>query len=245
MPFSRNVILPTPATEDVLTAAMVGIGMALSSERSMADPNIEDTLLAASSEGMEQDDLRVLDLLVTWLGLHSPWVNADRLVRATTLVTSTRVRTFWAAVGHWLQKDRRFVRLRDLAGAERVDLLRTGSAFQVQRRGEDPRFAGSPLVVPAGILRGRASDVLSPSELAKKHRAYRCRVMMGPSYRADMWATLEQEPGLSAAEVARKAYGSFATAWQVRRDRALVEPAQSEDPPRRARRKRPGEVFTG
>jgi len=46
--------------------------------------------------------------------------------------------------------------------------------------------------------------------------------MMGPTYRADMWAALEQDPNLTAAEIARRAYGSFATAWQVRRDFGLV-----------------------
>jgi hypothetical protein len=46
-----------------------------------ADPNIEDTLLAASIEGMEHDDLRVLAILCTWLGAHHSWINADRLVR--------------------------------------------------------------------------------------------------------------------------------------------------------------------
>jgi len=40
---------------------------------------------------------------------------------------------------------------------------------------------------------------------------------MGPSYRADMWATLEAEPQLSAAELARRTYGSFASAWHVRK----------------------------
>jgi hypothetical protein len=31
-----------------------------------------------------------------------------------------------------------------------------------------------------------------------------------------MWAELEREPSLSAAELARRTYGSFATAWQVK-----------------------------
>lgn len=46
--------------------------------------------------------------------------------------------------------------------------------------------------------------------------------MIGPTYRADMWAALEADPDLSAAELARRTYGSFATAWHVRRDFALV-----------------------
>jgi hypothetical protein len=64
--------------------------------------------------------------------------------------------------------------------------------------------------------------VLQPADLARLHHAYRCRVMVGPSYRADMWSALEEEPTLSAAALARRTYGSFATAWHVRRDFALL-----------------------
>jgi hypothetical protein len=100
----------------------------------------------------------------------------------------------------------------------RVHLLRVGSKFQLKRRGEDPRFMGSGLVVPQGVLRDREADVLSPEQLAALHRVYFQRVQMGPSYRADLWALLENEPSLSAAKLARLGYGSFATAWQVKRD---------------------------
>ncbi|HEY3399160.1 MAG TPA: hypothetical protein VGK03_00890 [Geothrix sp.] len=58
----------------------------------------------------------------------------------------------------------------------------------------------------------------SPTELARRHRSYRCRILLGPSYRADMWAELDRDPSLSAAELARRSYGSFATAWHVKRD---------------------------
>ena len=77
--------------------------------------------------------------------------------------------------------------------------------------------------MPANVLRDRAADVLAPPELAKRHRTYRQRVMMGASYRADMWAALESNPSLSAAKIARTAHGSFATAWQVRRDWELLK----------------------
>jgi len=206
---------------DDLTRAMVGIGM-LFADQALAEPNIEDTVLSASIEGMERDDLRALGVLVTWLGIHHPWLNADRLVRVVLACDRERVRVFWASVAHWLRSDRRFARMAHWPLKRRIPLLRTGSEFQVKRRGEDDRFAGSPLLVPAGVLRDRPGDVLSPKELAQRHRTYRCRVLMGPSYRADMWALLEAEPSLTAAELARRAYGSFATAWQVKKDYELL-----------------------
>ena len=63
---------------------------------------------------------------------------------------------------------------------------------------------------------------LSTEVLARRHAAYQWRVITGPSYRADMWAALEHDEKHSAAALAKKAYGSFATAWRVRRDFELL-----------------------
>ena len=190
MAYSRPVRpanLPAGAS---LAERLVGIGVGLAG-RGVRDPAIEDTLLAASIEGMEHDDLRVLALLTSWLEVHHPWVNADRLFRAVRAVDYVRTRTYWAAVGSWLGGDRRFVRLQGLHRGRRTNLLRTGTSFQIGRRGEDPRFEGTPLRVPSGVLRDRPSDLQTPEELAKRHRTYRHRVQIGPTYRADMWALLE------------------------------------------------------
>ena len=88
--------------------------------------------------------------------------------------------------------------------------------------GEGPRFENTPLRVSADTLRDRESDVSKPSELAGTHSTYRRRILMGPTYRADMWAELEKHPTLSAAELARRTYGSFATAWQVKKDYEIL-----------------------
>ena len=221
MAFRRTTTASELPSGDGLTRAMVGIGMAFAAEANI-DANIEDTLLAASLEGIERDDLRTLSLLTTWLDVHHPWVNVDRLTRAISSNESPRVLAFWAAVATWLRKDRRFARIARLHKGPRIDLLRVGTKFQIQRRGEDDRFIETPLRVPAGVLRKRASDVLKPAELAKRHRTYRHRVLIGPSYRADMWAALEENPSLSASKLARRTYGSFATAWQVKKDFQLL-----------------------
>lgn len=217
MAFKRH-ISPSVAFEgEALTSALVGIGMALAA-KSAREPNLEDTLLAASIEGMERDDRRVLAVLLSWLEVHGAWINADRLTLLVAQLPEGRVRAFWSAVAHWLGKDRRFARLTRIYEGPRLDLLAAGTDFHIRRSGEDPRFVGGPLRVPAGILRDRKGDVLSPAELAKRHRSYRCRILLGPSYRADMWAELDRDPSLSAAELARRSYGSFATAWHVKRD---------------------------
>jgi hypothetical protein len=216
MAYKRPAVPNLPQGE-ALTSAMVGIGVGFAAIAA-SEPNIEDTLLAASIEGMEHDDLRVLSALTTWLSVHHQRVNVDRLIRIVSMRDEQRVLAYWAAIAHWLNKDRRLSRLAELAPKQRVHLLRVGSDFQLKRRGEDPRFENSALAVPQGVLRDRDADVLTPQQLVACHRAYFQRVQMGPPYRADLWALLEKEPSLSPSELARRAYGSFATAWQVKRD---------------------------
>jgi hypothetical protein len=230
MAFSRErgESMPAPA---VLTARMVGIGMNFAAA-SEPDAAIESTLVHASVIGTDGGDLRVLAVLTTWLGIHHAHVNADRLVRLVGDLQGARdggptlTRAYWSAIGSWLAKDRRFARL-TMPEQERVDLLPTGTAFQLQRRGEDERFTGSALRVPKGTLRDRADDVLPPEILVGRHAGYRNRVLMGPSFRADVWTVLERTPDLSIADLARKAACSFATAWQVAQDfRLLRAPAR-------------------
>ena len=222
MPFSR-ALAPAPAETDELTSNMVGIGMNFAA-RATLQPNIEDTLLRASVEAFEKPDLRVLAVLTTWFGVYATWVNVDRITQLVSNQQSQRVRAFWSALAYWRRKDPRFARLGRLYLGERQDLLSTGSDFQIMRHGEDGRFAGSSLRVPGNVLRDRLTDVLPVTELARRHRAFRYRVLIGPSYRADMWAAIELDPTLSAAELARKTYGSFATAWRVKRDFAILRP---------------------
>jgi len=147
---------------------------------------------------------------------------SDRLTHLVSEQSSERVRGLWSALALWQEKDRRFVRLSKLYTGPQQDLLHLGTEFQIKRHGVDRRFKGSGLRVPANLLRDRVADVLSPADLAKRHRAYHYRVMIGPSYRADMWAALESRPELSTAELARKTYGSFATAWRVKREFAVL-----------------------
>lgn len=236
MAFSRIVAPPAPIDSEALTAQMVGIGMNFAASPAR-EPNIEDTILLASVEGVEKHDLRVLAVLVTWFGIHAPWVNADRLTNLVISEKSARVRALWSALALWQKKDRRFARLEVLYAGPRHDVVAAGTDYQILRHGEDRRFEASSIRVAANVLRDRAVDVLQPSVLAGRHLVYRYRIMMGPSYRADMWAALERNPELTPAALARSTYGSFATAWRVQRDFALIRRASS--PGFRPERKKP------
>jgi len=224
MPYSHpktSTHQPEPA---ILTRQMAGIGMNFAADPDPQAP-IEETLVHASTLGMDHGDLRVLAVLTTWLRVHHAHINADRLVRAVSRHPSERVRAYWSAVARWLVKDRRYARLAALYKGPTTDLLPVGTEFQLDRRGPDPRFAGSVLRVPAGTLRDRAADVITPEVLVGRHAGYRNRVRMGPAWRADVWTVLESDPDLSAAEAARRAGCSFATAWAVVRDFGVLRSA--------------------
>lgn len=219
----RRQIKPLVLLEGAgLDRAMSGLGMSFAVEPELY-PAIEDVLFFASQLGMEKNDFRVLNVLCKWIDVHAARINADRLTRLVDhCAERERTRAFWAAVGQWKHRDRRFERLAAIRSTDdRVDLF-AGASFQVQRRGEHPWFAGTSLRVAAGTLRDRASDVASPGHLAHLHPVYRERVVQGPSYRADMWAALTIDSSLAPAELAKRTYGSFATAWEVRRDWDLV-----------------------
>lgn len=227
MPFSRATSPEPTPTPDQLTARMVAIGMNFAAKAD-ADADIESTIVHASALGMDKGDLRVLAVLTTWLGVHHTHVNADRLVRLASDHPSDRVRAYWAAIATWLKKDRRLARLTRAYEGAPIDLLSTGTEFQIKRRGDDERFTGSKLRVPKGTLRDRHEDVLAPEVLVRRHAGYRNRVLMGPSFRADVWTALERAPDLSIADVARKADCSFATAWQAAQDYRLLRAAGAD-----------------
>jgi hypothetical protein len=228
MAYSRANSLGERPAEDALVRAMTGVGMDFAAEPDPHAP-IEETLVHASSLAMDDADLRVLAVLTTWVGIHHGHVNADRLIRCVAEHPSRRVHAYWAAVAHWLRKDRRLARLLALHQGPPLEVLPVGTDFQVARRGEDPRFVGSALRVPAGTVRDREADVLLPEVLVRRHPGYRNRVRMGPTWRADVWTVLERAPDLSAAEAARRAGCSFSAAWQVLQDFALLRGASKAE----------------
>ena len=231
MAFSRATAIGERPEDAALTRDMAGVGMNFAAEPN-PEARIEETLVHASALGMDEHDLRVLAVLTTWFGVHHVHINADRLVRCVSEHPSERVRAYWAAIATWFRKDRRFARLPKFYDGPTIDLLPVGTDFQIARRGEDERFAGSALRVPTGTLRDREADVLDPEALVRQHAGYRNRVRMGPTWRADVWTVLEDSPNITVAEAARRARCSFAAAWQVVQDFALLHSADRASPSR-------------
>lgn len=217
MGYKREILPIKFAEKDELSKDMAGIGFIITAHESK-DPNIEDTLIAVSLEGLN-GDFRSLSLLVNWLEIHRDMINADRLIKMIySLKKNQRVLCFWSACAKNILLDPRFKKLKKLYKGKRIDLLKVGTEFQLSRFGEDLRFEKSCLRVPSNVLRNRPRDILSPARLAKLHSSYRYRIIIGPSYRADHWALLERTRVYTPTELARLSYSSFGAAWGAKQD---------------------------
>jgi hypothetical protein len=219
MTHKRNILPDSLLTSEALTSTLIGIGFRFSGKPTR-DCNIEDTLIAASLEGLAGDG-RVLSLLVDWWEIHHSRVNADRFMRLVDHYAHEAVPSFivfWTAQVQRFKSDTRFARLLKKAPKKRFNFLGERTDFLTTKNGEDERFAKTCLRIPQKVFRHRAEDIMTPTELAKMHTPYRYRILMGPSYRADMWALLSREPNLNPAELARPCYGSYPTAFAVKRD---------------------------
>lgn len=224
MSFKRSILPQALASGEQLTSDLIGIGVLLVGNSSK-NANIENTLIAASIEGLAGDG-RVLSLLVDWIEIHFLRINADRLVQIILQLAPeqpTLFSVFWAAIGQWLKTDIRFAKLKKLSPKKRFDFLGDRTDFLIKKNGEDERFANTVLRVPKKILRHRPSDILTPEELVKTHSAYKFRILMGPTYRSDMWALCYQKQNMSAAQLAKECYGSYPTAFMVKRDFRLLD----------------------
>jgi hypothetical protein len=222
MAFKRDILPSSFATGERLTADLVSIGFLFAANRAKEEPNIEDSIIAASIEGLK-GDYRVLSLLVDWIHIHMKQVNIDRLVNVLKELPDKKLKAFWSSVAKSQKNDPRLKKLSRIYRGSPFSLLdEEDMKFRLKRDGMDPRFTGSHFVIPGKVLRHRPSDIADSATVARFHLAYRYRLIIGPTYRADMWAALELAHKLTPAEIARKCYGSFSTAWNVKRDWEII-----------------------
>ena len=66
-------------------------------------------------------------------------------------------------------------------------------------------------------------DVEKPAVLAAQHPLYFGRLLLGPNYRADVWAALDEQPDATPAQVARMVGCAYETARSVAKDWALAQ----------------------
>jgi len=242
--FKRSELPTEYLTGDALTEDMIGIGMLFGGTPS-ENPQIEQTLVAASIEGIMGHDGRVISVLTDWITIHHERIYMDRLyqlLRELDPVRFNPVLIYWAANAQRLKKDPRFSKIAKIYHGPRVNYERIGSMndtttydatdFLIQRNGEDDRFLGTCLRVPNKTIRHRLDDVLPPKRLALQHDVYRYRVLFGANIRADLWATLKKMPDTSPADLARECLSSYTAAYTAKKDfefiRSLRKPKRSK-----------------
>lgn len=217
MSFKRIFALNDYPNGEDLTGKLIGIGFKIGGNREN-NPNIEDTIIAAAIDGMK-GDYRILSLLTDWLTIHAEIINTDRLYRALKEYDDERVNAYFASMARQLKKGPRFRKIAALYKGQRTFLDKNRSyEFLVSRNGEDERFKNTKLIVAKGSLRIRYDDIATQQEMVKLHKDYYYRTLIGPSFRADMVSYFLRERNISASDLARRCYGSFATAWQVVKD---------------------------
>ena len=221
---------PTPLSGADLNASLRAVGLRLGPRATtLTPPSPEHVVVSAVAEALPTD-YRLLSVTTTWLGVHAPRLHLAELARLLPVAEqecddAERFRAYWAGAAHWLGKDNRWSKVARAYQGKPVFLSTLEpeiARMTLERRGEDPRFSGSRLLVPTGLLRDRAADVDSPAALAKLHPWYRERVRQGPTYRADCWAELERDPTLTPARLAERVGCTYPVAHRAVEDWRLV-----------------------
>lgn len=223
----RPDLLSGDALDYTLRAA--GLRLGRGPESIDPPPALEHVIVSAAAAAFPRD-YRLLSVVTTWLGVHAARVHVGELARLLPCAEQNcadpvRFRAYWAGIAHWLRKDNRWSKVARMYPGPPVYLSRLDRAVvkaAIEHKGEDPRFTGSRLRVPVGMLRDRPADVASPEAMAANHPWYHERLRQGPTYRADCWAELERDPAMTAAALARRVGCTYPVAHRAVRDRSIV-----------------------
>ena len=211
------------------------IGFNLHCKKASINPDIETSIISASIELVNSKDNRLGGLLVDWITRHYQRINVDRLTKFICSLSDSKyklVKLFWCANAQRLfAKDQRFKRLSKLYKGKRINfadrVVKTGqkkvTKLLIEMKGEDERFKKTCIRVSNGYFSKRPHQIFPISVVAKKHLSYCYRVMMGPSYRADLWALLDREPNTSAYALGKKAHCSYRTAYIAKKDYEILQ----------------------
>ena len=211
------------------------IGFNINSKKKSIDPNIEASIISASIEAVNNKDNRIGGLLVDWITVHHLRINVDRLTKFIFSLSDIEykfVKIFWCANAQRLfAKDQRFKRLSLLYTGRRINFadrfVKKGekkvTKMLIEIKGTDDRFKKTCIRVPKGYFSERPHQVFPVSIIAKNHLPYRYRVMMGSSYRADLWALLDCNPNISAYALGKKTHCSYRTAYMAKKDYELLK----------------------
>ena len=218
-----------------LDSDLRAIGFNLGGGKKSTDPDIEASIISASIEAVNNKDTRIGGLLVDWITVHYLRINVDRLTKFVFSLNDSDykfVKIFWCAnAQRFFIKDQRFKRLSELYNGKRLNFVdrfvkkgqKKVTKMLIEIKGEDERFKRTCIRVPKGYFSERPCQIFPVSVIAKNHLPYRYRVMMGSSYRADLWALLDSNPGISAYALGKKAHCSYRSAYIAKKDYELLK----------------------
>jgi hypothetical protein len=221
VPYHRRDAPKTIYTGEALTARLLGIGIRFSTE-AIRDPNIEDVLISAAHGAVMDGEGRLWTTLLDWWSVHHPCVNADRLVRALKELDLKPLQAFFAGLAQSMEPQGRFHALASIYRGPRLVIFNEEYRYRLARDGEAERFQGTALAVPSSLYQESTRDVFSQKELCAWHANYRWRVMIGPTFRADLWVACERGFSRTAYALAQETYCSLGAARRVLQDYELV-----------------------
>lgn len=200
------------------------VGFRLGPGRVLRQPDqvgvdIERTLLDAILE--VPTDRRLASVLFTWIKVHGNYVIVEKLRKLSRREPwRGRDELAWLiglarwAVENGGSKWRKLVT--PIPGP--IYLFDPGvSESAIRRKGAVPWLEEVGFRVPAGSLRIREGDVMTPEELAAVNLQYRNRYRYGPSWRADIVTAIESGIDTPAA-IARHVGCSYEPAHRVLRE---------------------------
>lgn len=203
----------------------LGFNVGSSSELPTTPQLPEKLLVQIARESLARGYDRNLGLLFSWIEQCRSVLHIAELVKQIrrSKPAATEL-ALWSAVGQWQSSDSRFRLLAGMYKGPRVVLDDTAlTRMQIDRFGEDPRFAGTHIVLSARALPSRPDKDLRPLAWILTHNAIVAnRVRFGPNYRADVWTMLSGNAELTLKAIRELTGCSEGTASTVRADFRLL-----------------------
>ncbi len=188
--------------------------------------DIERTLLNAIAE--IPADRRLVSLLFTWVKVHGAYVIVEKLRKlAGPARHDPESSTIWLSALAAFARENGVNKWNKLVVRPSKPVLLypaeiTESAIAL--KGAIPWLEAIGFRVPAGSLRIREADVLTPVQLVRQNRQYRNRYLYGPSWRADIITAIEQGCSRPAA-IVRRVGCSYEPAHRVAKEYAIATSA--------------------
>ena len=202
--------------------AAIGVRLAGIPAESPA-PDLEATLLDASSTACHDGRLESIEF--SWIHVHAAHVLVEKLqkqLRHADPVT----RLMWSALAACAVKQGQHKWRKVIEVPTRPVQLFPGNveASALSLKGPEPWLAEYHILVPAGRLRIRESDILTIEELARMNRQYRNRLLYGASWRADIITAIE-EGAATASAIVRQTGCSYEPAHRIRKEYLIATQA--------------------